>query len=174
MGIGDRPCDHISPAPGLFNFQFDVCYLHLHAGLTPDAYGFLDGPLDILALIPQMSCVNTPIRLDLLGQFDDLLCLRESAGDVLESRAQPDGARLHLPADKGFHSIKFLVCGAAVLVAHDLTADGVVPDECGEVDRHAIGFEFTEQVFQRKAGAAAIPADHRSHSLKQVIFGVGV
>ena len=130
--VGD---DFIGAAPRDGAREFQVRNLGRNLGLAGDGGEFVEGGENAGALGTHVARVDAAMGRGDLGKSDDLVRFGESAGEINETGAEADRAILHGLSDQGAHLVEFGGGGwTGETAAHDLSAHGIVADECGHVD----------------------------------------
>jgi hypothetical protein len=104
---------------------------------------------------------------------DDLVDLREGAGEVAQTGREPPGPLGHRLRDHRLHPRELLGGRRPVVQRHDPLADGVVAGEEGHVHPHPQRLRAVEVGGERPGRAAVRPAERRGHALADVALGSG-
>ena len=105
-----------------------------HARPLDDLVDFAHPLGSLRAIASHVGDVDAVVGHDRFAERRDLAGVGIEAGDVIESRRQPDRPGVHTLADEPLHRIEFAVRRGPGVEPHDLHPDVAVGDEVGHVD----------------------------------------
>ena len=140
--------------------HFEMGDLHGDIGLPADIDGFIDGLHDVVLLVSDMRGIYTIVSGCRFGQAGHFLSGTVHPRQVDQSCGKAHSAILHGLRDQLFHFLLIGGGGFAVFQSHHQTADVIVSDQRGHIDRCFDAVDVMEELFQVVSGTSAISRDH--------------
>ncbi len=104
---------------------------------------------DRLAFSPDMARIESLMPRDPSRELDNLVCARETARRIDETRTHPERAGTHRLVDMLPHPVQLGGCGRAFVETHHCEADRSMPDEPCDVDPDASSLHEIEVLLIR-------------------------